>query len=497
MAEENKPLESADTQNKLEAKDDIESSNTQANEQETFSKVAVAPAKRNMMLGLFLALSCGVIYYYYNRPDLDSDKKKMQIQLEQKKKALEAAATPVTEVNTQHETQTKSVTPVAPQKLEDPKAPEPPPPPLPVAPPTLVNTNSGTIGIAPRPGVVPSSTSGGSSIGGGVLKVTSKKEEDHQKRINERRKSGIMVLGGGALQGSSNSSGQAQSSDNRSADNQEKKPEQTSSARSDSSGYLGFGNGAFGEQSLAKTQTEQVKATAVGDLDYIVLQGKTIEAVLETGIDTDLPGTLRAIIARDIYAESGRNVLIKAGSKVIGTYASEVKDGQTRVVVNWQRLILSQDGSSDGVDIQIGSPGTDELGRSGVMGDVDSKFWTRMGTAFMVSYLVPTIVNKVSGVSKQQVTAAAGTGSGSGSSTGGASTNNTVPVSGSVEALQAGQSAKDFGDIMKKSVESSLNTKPTIRVDQGTKVMILVNKDLVIPKAALSKFKVSNKTFGG
>ena len=75
----------------------------------------------------------------------------------------------------------------------------------------------------------------------------------------------------------------------------EKKPK-------DNSSFLGFGEGAFSGVTMSKSSAAQVSATYVGArLDTMILQGKIIYAVLETAINTDLPGILRAVISRDVY----------------------------------------------------------------------------------------------------------------------------------------------------------------------------------------------------
>jgi len=40
-------------------------------------------------------------------------------------------------------------------------------------------------------------------------------------------------------------------------------------------------------------------------LECVALQGKMIDAALETAINTDLPGQIRAIVSSPLYAEQG------------------------------------------------------------------------------------------------------------------------------------------------------------------------------------------------
>jgi len=71
------------------------------------------------------------------------------------------------------------------------------------------------------------------------------------------------------------------------------------------------------DSELQRTGNQQL-ATRVGNLNYIVGEGKMIDAVLETAVNTDLKGKIRAIVSRDVYAESGNRVLVPKGSRLIG-----------------------------------------------------------------------------------------------------------------------------------------------------------------------------------
>ncbi|MGL9758058.1 MAG: TrbI/VirB10 family protein [Wolbachia sp.] len=119
---------------------------------------------------------------------------------------------------------------------------------------------------------------------------------------------------------------------------------------------------------LSDTSAQSSKATRVGKLSLMITQGKIIDAVLETAINSDLQGMLRAMVSRDVYAEIGDTVLIPKGSRLIGSYSFDSNVAKSRVNINWNRVILSH-----GIDIAISSLGTDELGRAGIAGVVDNK----------------------------------------------------------------------------------------------------------------------------
>jgi type IV secretory pathway VirB10-like protein len=133
---------------------------------------------------------------------------------------------------------------------------------------------------------------------------------------------------------------------------------------------------------VAQGDVDQARATTLRNLDTLVPQGAVIPAVLETAINSDLPGFTRAVVSRDVMNFDGKTVLIPRGSRLIGQYKSGVAMGASRVFVIWTRVIRP-----DGVSVQIGSPGTDALGRGGMGGDVDRRFFQRFGGSILLSVL--------------------------------------------------------------------------------------------------------------
>ncbi|MBQ4875205.1 MAG: hypothetical protein HRK26_03735 [Rickettsiaceae bacterium H1] len=215
---------------------------------------------------------------------------------------------------------------------------------------------------------------------------------------------------------------------------------------------------------LERTGSEQVKATYIGDLRIIIAQGKLIDAILETSINTDLKGMLRAIVSRDVYSESGKNVLLPKGSRLIGEYDSAISPSQVRVDIIWNRVIRP-----DGIDLQIQSPGTDQLGKAGITGQVDTKF----GHLFMNSFLISSV--KIAGAAiVKKLFPSDDEKSSTTTTTDGKTTDNT-PASVKIATDAINNLTKTFETVIKQ-YESS---KPTIRIDQGTRVKVFVNKDLV------------------
>lgn len=145
-------------------------------------------------------------------------------------------------------------------------------------------------------------------------------------------------------------------------------------------------------------EPDRVTATRLETPGRVVPQGAIIPAVLETAIDSDLPGFARAVVSRDVLSFDGKAVLIPRGSRLIGRYKSDLAPGQSRVFVAWTRVMRP-----DGVSIQLDSPVADPLGRGGLEGRVDRRLFERFGGAAVLSTLTAGISALSNGRSSQVI----------------------------------------------------------------------------------------------
>jgi type IV secretion system protein VirB10 len=137
---------------------------------------------------------------------------------------------------------------------------------------------------------------------------------------------------------------------------------------------------AHGENALAAN--ERVEATRLANPATTVPKGTVVQAVLESALDSSRAGLARAIVARDVYGFDGTRVLIPRGSLLVGEYKSDIAQGQSRALIEWQRLLRP-----DGAIINLASPTVDPLGRAGVKGKVNGHFMARFGGAVLQSVL--------------------------------------------------------------------------------------------------------------
>jgi type IV secretion system protein VirB10 len=121
-------------------------------------------------------------------------------------------------------------------------------------------------------------------------------------------------------------------------------------------------------------------ASAMVNPTTTVTQGTLIPAVLETAIDTDVPGYVRAVVSQDVRSFDGTEVLVPRSSRLIGQYQSGLQGGQKRAYVIWTRLIRP-----DGASVNLASPAVAFDGTTGLQGEVKSNFFQRFGSALLLS----------------------------------------------------------------------------------------------------------------
>jgi type IV secretion system protein VirB10 len=181
-------------------------------------------------------------------------------------------------------------------------------------------------------------------------------------------------------------------------------------------------------------------ARAMVNPQTTVTQGTLIPAVLETAINTDVPGYVRAVVSQDVRSFDGTRVLVPRSSRLIGQYQSGLQGGQRRAYVIWTRLIRP-----DGASVALGSPAVGFDGTTGLEGKVDGHFFKRFGSAMLLSVI-------------------------GGLATGGAS----VILGGGANA--ASTAAQQDGQI-----------GPTVRVRQGEPIRVFTARDLDFSQVAATK----------
>jgi type IV secretion system protein VirB10 len=192
---------------------------------------------------------------------------------------------------------------------------------------------------------------------------------------------------------------------------------------------------------LSATGTPGAVAQRLASTRFLLPKGAFIDCTLETAIDSTLPGMTTCITAADTFGADGRVVLLERGTKLVGETRGQVQQGQARVFVLW-----TQARTPTGVLVPLDSPGTDELGRAGLPGEVDRHFWQRFGAGILISLIDGGVQAAVQ----------------SASSSGG-----TV-----VYAPSASQ------DVLTEVFKETMRIAPTVTKKNGERIQILVARDV-------------------
>lgn len=190
---------------------------------------------------------------------------------------------------------------------------------------------------------------------------------------------------------------------------------------------------------LKPTKSVGAAARVLGDRNFLIAKGTMLDCALQTAIDTTQVGFTSCLLSGDVWSDNGKVLLVEKGSMVTGQYYRGIKQGQERVFVLWDRIK-----TPSGVIVDINSPGTDPLGRSGHEGFIDTHFWSRFGGAILLS-----MIDDLSSAAATQL------------------------ADGDFENTQTA-AKEQVGDVL----EETINIPPTLRKNQGDHISIFVARDL-------------------
>ncbi len=187
----------------------------------------------------------------------------------------------------------------------------------------------------------------------------------------------------------------------------------------------------------------------------IIHQGTILPAVLQAGLNTDLPGYTTAKIRENVYdSVSGKYLLIPQGAKLFGLYNADQSFEQERVYAVWSRIIFP-DGSWMLLEDM---PSVDKEGYSGLKDIVDNHWGPLLLGAALTSVLdiavdlIPNLVDDDDG---------------------GNNNNNRIDIG---DTAQTGTT--NFTDVFKDYADRHMDRQPTLIIRPGSRINIMVNKDI-------------------
>lgn len=187
----------------------------------------------------------------------------------------------------------------------------------------------------------------------------------------------------------------------------------------------------------------QEDASFPRDMSRLITQDRTFRAVLINEIASDLSGQVVAQIEQPVYGAHGRNVLVPAGSRAIGYYEPLNRIGEERLAVFWTRII-----TPEGINITLeNGQGVDQMGRSGLGGNLDRRYSERYGITLLFSILSTAMQLG-------------------------------IPSDTSSDRLVINNWARETSDISSMILEDHLDIKPRLSIPAGTRILIQPTKDI-------------------
>ena len=186
---------------------------------------------------------------------------------------------------------------------------------------------------------------------------------------------------------------------------------------------------------------------------YTLARGTVIPTVLESKIDSALPGLIRARVSETVYDSlTGRHVLIPRGARLVGQYAQATEAGAQRLFVTWDDLRMP-DGRPVAFD-DFSSLGAD--GAAGIRGRRSTGLFQAFGAAVLLD-LAGNATQILTGQNTQE--------------------------QNDLSALLAAATGTATSRVADRYLGQLLGTGTRFRVNAGAIMNVLVEKDVDLPVA--------------
>jgi type IV secretory pathway VirB10-like protein len=186
---------------------------------------------------------------------------------------------------------------------------------------------------------------------------------------------------------------------------------------------------------------------------YELKAGTVIPAALLTAIDTQREGRVVGLVTENVFdTVSGQSLLIPQGARLLGRFDGDQTYGERRAFVVWERIIFA-----DGRSLTLNKePGVDSAGTGGVTGRVDRRLG-QLVVASLFSGAITTLGEAARRDGDRKSSSFMG----------------DAGDAASIEAARVGG----------RLIDRELDVKPTIRIAQGSRIQVLLTKDLVLEPA--------------
>ncbi|MFT4066698.1 TrbI/VirB10 family protein [Paraburkholderia sp.] len=187
---------------------------------------------------------------------------------------------------------------------------------------------------------------------------------------------------------------------------------------------------------------------------YMVMGGTPIPTVILQGAKSDMPGTFRTMVDRDIYDSiDGSCLLIPKGTRILGRTNNDVAIGQDLMLMAATRMIFRH--ASMRLD---GLTGNDPDGDAGVSADVNNHFFRIFGSTFLIAGVAAWI-----GHNQSQ------------------SNGTTININGSMSTDLSEAAAQSLSQTTQTILQRNMNIQPTLRLEPGQRITFITQRDMLLP----------------
>jgi type IV secretion system protein VirB10 len=183
-----------------------------------------------------------------------------------------------------------------------------------------------------------------------------------------------------------------------------------------------------------------------------VWTGTVIPGILETAVNTDLPGNVLARVTQNIFdSQTGLKLLIPQGTLLLARYNSSISYAQHRVQIVWDTMIRP-----DGFQLDLeGANGVDKSGMSGQLAKYSENWFEYLKAAGIITLF---------SVANARMTESAA--------------QHATEESASNIAEANAELVNKLGGSL---ADRAMNIQPTLTVDNGTLINVMLNKTLYLP----------------
>ena len=215
-----------------------------------------------------------------------------------------------------------------------------------------------------------------------------------------------------------------------------------------------------GPQSQPQAQPQNTPAPAHRNIDlnratgkdHVVFEGTVLESVLVNRLNGDFAGPVICQIATDVYSRDHAELLIPAGTRVLGETKKVNDVGQERLAVLFHRLIMP-----DGYAVDLDqAPGLNQIGETALHDKVNNHYFRIFGASIAIGAIA-------------------------GLSTIGANNSSVTGLPTSNASAYREGVAGSLSQSSLRILDRFLNIPPTITIREGHRVRIFLTQDLLLP----------------